>query len=211
MPKLGIYYIPPGPPADNAAFYQAGKSILGYDIRAETENVTPPADIEHRIGFTAAWSVNARQYGFHSTIVDVINCGEGDLPTLAERVSAILGTFVPEENPFSLTRNDEEPIAWFTSGAVALKYTANPHLRRFRRLLKEKIRPRSRGQWKPHFTLFDPYTGRRGGAVKKYLEEEFSEYSPLNVESVCLVVQRDGDPNFNIFQELPYRPEGTRP
>jgi hypothetical protein len=66
---------------------------------------------------------------------------------------------------------------------------------------KKFFTPNIFGDFKPHFTLINPYKGPdRQGLVQK-LEKEFSKYETFVMRSVCLLVQSSIDENWVIHKE----------
>jgi hypothetical protein len=56
--------------------------------------------------------------------------------------------------------------------------------------------------WYPHFTLLNPYTGPSVAAMASRLAELFHAYSPLTLQTICLLIQDDNETNWQIYQEF---------
>jgi hypothetical protein len=56
--------------------------------------------------------------------------------------------------------------------------------------------------WYPHFTLLNPYTGEEEALMAERLGQLFAPYTYITVDSVCLLIQPDDDPNWQIYREF---------
>jgi hypothetical protein len=56
--------------------------------------------------------------------------------------------------------------------------------------------------WCPHFTLLNPYTGKDATSIASRLAHLFTPYELLTVDTVCLLIQKDGEANWHIYREF---------
>ncbi len=57
-------------------------------------------------------------------------------------------------------------------------------------------------QWSSHFTLLNPYTAGEETVMASRLGHLFEPYGHRTIESVCLLIQRDDDANWQIYREF---------
>jgi len=81
--EFGIYYVP----QENTTFYKKGSDIVGYDIRAEKIAQSQDVDKKH---FNDEWRKNAKEYGLHMTITDIVSTESEKLPEIARHVSRLV-------------------------------------------------------------------------------------------------------------------------
>lgn len=55
--------------------------------------------------------------------------------------------------------------------------------------------------YKPHFTVLNPYTGKRGEELAELLLEQFGKFTKIRINSICLMLQVSDDENFQIHRE----------
>ena len=56
--------------------------------------------------------------------------------------------------------------------------------------------------WHPHFTLLNPYTGGDVTSMASRLGQLFKSYMQVTVQTVCLLIQRDDEANWEIYREF---------
>jgi hypothetical protein len=56
--------------------------------------------------------------------------------------------------------------------------------------------------WYPHFTLLNPYTAGEETVMASRLGQLFESYGQVTMESVCLLIQRDDETNWQIYREF---------
>jgi hypothetical protein len=62
--------------------------------------------------------------------------------------------------------------------------------------------PNLLGNWHPHFTLLNPYTGGDVTSMASRLGQLFKFYMQVTVQTVCLLIQRDDEANWEIYREF---------
>lgn len=58
------------------------------------------------------------------------------------------------------------------------------------------------GNWYPHFTVLNPYTGGDVQAMASRLAQFFQPYKHVTVETICLLIQEHNEANWQIYQEF---------
>ena len=79
------------------------------------------------------------------------------------------------------------------------KYAQEPH--NILRTLKF-YSPFVFSDFKPHFSLFNPYTGSDRDSLVANLTELFDEFTEFTINSICLMVQRDPQESWSIYREF---------
>ena len=62
--------------------------------------------------------------------------------------------------------------------------------------------PRILGDYHPHFTLLNPYTGTKRAPLVRALEQLFATFTEFTLNSICLLVQRSAEENWIIYKEF---------
>jgi hypothetical protein len=225
MTRFAVYFIP-----EEGAFYQAGSSVVGYDIRNQRTLPQP--------GFTKPeWAPDGGQFGFHATITDAIDVGDDQLDAISARLTELLGCFRPE-NEYVLqvdrvgfwrgssneavlimkpNRNVEmlhdvlvtDLHARGIGSAYTRKYQADPatfepssatDIQR----VKSFLSPYIFDDFVPHFTCLGAFPGsaEERTNVEIRLRETFAGVEMLTINTLALVVQRDGEDHFSIYKEF---------
>ena len=85
------------------------------------------------------------------------------------------------------------------------RYLAHPELEQ-QPHMAQQIRlfysPTVFDNWRPHFTLLNPYTGGEVSLMASRLEQLFKSYTQITMHTVCLLIQRDDEANWEIYQEF---------
>jgi hypothetical protein len=226
MPKFAVYYIPKA----DSPFYRLGSSILGYDIRTETQVTSPPPGISLPM-IDPGWRLEAMPYGFHLTIGDAIDFLTGDLYCIVSEIEGILQCFAPR-SPFILRQCSPLIPNW--GDPIAIRYDADDNLKLLHTLVVSRVNTLGIGSgyldrylkepsqysatdaqcilrfysrfilsnFNPHFTLLNPYRGTDRTAIVSSFTALFHSFDPLQVESICLVVQLSGGANWKIYKEF---------
>ena len=79
------------------------------------------------------------------------------------------------------------------------RYTYEPH-QVFK--IKRFYNPFVLSDFRPHFTLLLPYTGKDHEGVRHVLIKESARFSEIRVESFCLLLQMDKDDDWAIHREF---------
>ena len=79
------------------------------------------------------------------------------------------------------------------------QYVDEPH--KASRILKF-YSPRILGDYHPHFTLLNPYTGTDRAPLVRVLEQLFATFTEFTLNSICLLVQRSAEENWIIYKEF---------
>ena len=79
------------------------------------------------------------------------------------------------------------------------QYINEPH--KASRILKF-YSPRILGDFYPHFTLLNPYTGTNRTALVRALKQVFDKFTKFTVNSICLLVQYSAEKNWIIYKEF---------
>ncbi len=58
------------------------------------------------------------------------------------------------------------------------------------------------GNWYPHFTLLNPYTGGEASLMASRLAHLFMPYEQITMNAVCLLIQGDDEANWHIYREF---------
>ncbi len=82
-----------------------------------------------------------------------------------------------------------------------------PHLAQQTRMFYS---PTVLDSWYAHFTLLNPYTGSEPARMASLLAQLFEPYPHFTVQTVCLLVQMDGEDFWHIYQEF-RRPSPPQP
>ena len=59
------------------------------------------------------------------------------------------------------------------------------------------------GDFKPHFSLFNPYTGSKRASLIANLQKLFDKFTNFTFNSICLMVQLDDQEKWSIYREFP--------
>jgi len=137
MPAFAVYYVPPA----ESPLYQAGSSILGYDLRTgallPVENPTRSAFATHLAPYPLAWLNAPQQYGFHMTISPALEFELDRLPAIEQEIDSLLNSFEPSTS-WELTPCTE----WIDiAGYVGLRYDPNLPLVMLHTLVTALINP----------------------------------------------------------------------
>jgi hypothetical protein len=62
--------------------------------------------------------------------------------------------------------------------------------------------PRILGDYHPHFTLLNPYSGSDRTALVRALKQVFEAFTKFTVNSICLSVQDSAEKNWTIYKEF---------
>lgn len=62
--------------------------------------------------------------------------------------------------------------------------------------------PKVFGNWCPHFTLLNPYTGEDASLMASRLAHLFAPYEQITVQAVCLLIQAHDEANWQIYREF---------
>lgn len=217
--RFGLYLIP-----KNGEFYQAGSSVVGYDIRAQ-QPVTPPDFIDQ------AWISTNTQYGFHATITDAIIADEQKIPEIIARTAELLGSLKPD-NRYILTKLSVGfwPVG---SGQAAMVMQPNRNTELLHDVLVTALHPMGSGSdytqtardfgtdaannktklfhspyildnFVPHFTYIASYAGTEDEreAVEDGLKQLFADVNEIEFDTIAFVVQREGEQYFHIEREF---------
>ena len=129
--KLGLYFIPTG-----SELYRRGSKWLGYDIAGQ-QDLTPYKDV------TAAWTTDARKYGFHMSITDAFIIPEQELEATIAATRNLLTCFMTDTVfLLSLETIDYWPRA---DNQLAIRYRPNRSLQILHDTLIATIQARSQG------------------------------------------------------------------
>lgn len=79
------------------------------------------------------------------------------------------------------------------------QYVDEPH--KASRILKF-YSPRILGDYHPHFTLLNPYTGTNRAPLVRALEQLFAKFTEFTLNSICLLVQRSAEEKWIIYKEF---------
>lgn len=216
--RFGLYFIPEG------AFYQAGSSVVGYDVRGQRE-VDLPDFID------PAWHVLSGQYGFHATITDAIIIAEEKLPEVMAKAKKLLECFDPA-NRYLFTK--DYVGFWSGSNQAALVVKPNRNVEMLHDVLVASLHPLGTGSeytqkqgrlpdspaakkkletfyspyifddFAPHFTCFNPYSGPAEAReeIEAKLETFFGGFNEIEMNRLAFVVQKEGEAHFRIEKEL---------
>ena len=62
--------------------------------------------------------------------------------------------------------------------------------------------PKIFDSWYPHFTVLNPYTGGEPARIASLLGSLFEPFANLTVQTACLLIQVDGEANWQIYREF---------
>jgi hypothetical protein len=71
-----------------------------------------------------------------------------------------------------------------------------------RKILKFYYYPSILDDYAPHFTLFNPYTGKNKAMIERELTQLFHQYKQISVNSICLVIQKHDEAQYEIYREF---------
>jgi hypothetical protein len=94
-----------------------------------------------------------------------------------------------------------------TSSRFLQSYLEHPeqyreHPYRARKVLKFYYYPWILDEYGPHFTLLNPYTGVNHATIEKHFTALFQPYQTIQVNSICLVIQRNDGAPYEIYREF---------
>lgn len=86
------------------------------------------------------------------------------------------------------------------------RYNADPSQYKNRRYQAHRIRkfysPTVFDSYSPHFTLLNPYTGNDHDRLTRIFSKIFREFSCITLDTICLLIQRKKDENWEIHKEF---------
>lgn len=221
MLKFGIYYIPKG------KFYDLGSKLIGYDIRAE--KITVPLDgfdkfwsknvQEYGFHLTMADAVYIEK--------DELNTIEAELSNIIGLFSKENEyIFEIDQKPVSFWRGggDQAALRFNPNLSAVLLHSVlvcliqtkgkgsfysemlNANQSNFSQDMINKTKrfssPYVLDEFKPHFTLLNPYLGNDHKKIENELGEVFGEFKTINMNSLCIVTQESPDLPFRIYKEF---------
>jgi hypothetical protein len=225
MTRFAVYFIPaPG------KFYEAGSSLVGYDIRSQ-QSVAQPS-------FTKpAWAPEQGQFGFHMTITDAIEIDDELIDEIPSRVSDLLKCFRPD-NQYIL---EADRIGFWrdASNTAIMVMKPNRNVEMLHDVLVASLHPLGKGSeytkryaadpnafvpntptdiqrlnvffgpfifddFVPHFTCIESFTGttEERPVIESQLRELLVGTDRLTIDKLALLVQRDGEDHFSILKEF---------
>lgn len=191
---LAVYIVPP----KGSAFYEFGTQVLGYDVR---DGKLLPSPWQEYVG-------NARDFGFHLTVCDVLYfCSEAHAKMAKAAVEFVASGFKPFEitnlrlkvqfpGPLSLAIVGDdlsgslealhsELVHHVYRRAVASNYSLklasldrDPHIERARLMIERYKAPYILQRYYPHFTLLNYLPKEKQPEVYKALENHFANLVP---------------------------------
>ncbi len=219
--KFGIFYIPKG------EIYQTGSSLLGYDIRKEAflplpKEIDPKwVKINSPFGFhmtiTDVVEIEGKQLGeIEKTLQELLTC----LPKNYQYKLELKDVDFWEKNPTQAAiryRSSESLIVLHTLLVCSIqklgissfyleqlkKGNTDTWTREMINKTKLFYSPYIFDEFKPHFSLFNPFKEEDREGVLEYLRSLFMEYKTIIVDSLYITIKEDLDQNFKIYKEIP--------
>lgn len=223
MARFAVYYIP-----QKSKLYDTGSSLVGYDIRGQ-QTVAQPAftkpewapdhgQFGFHVTITDAVDVDDDQIEvISSRIADLLKCFRPGLEyTLTPdrigfwRDSSNAAVMVLRPNRSVEMLHDVLVTDLHSRGKgsdYTRRYAANPgaftsetDIHR----VKTLFGPYIFDDFVPHFTCLESFTGsgQERAAMEDELRKTLAGVDTLTLDTVCLVVQRDGEEHFSIYKEF---------
>lgn len=222
--EFGIFYIP-----KHGALYDLGSSILGYDIRHQKSVPMHPSMQQSWVtnikqyGFhmtiTDAVQIEEGQLpDLVTSFKELLRCFAGQGPFVLPLEQAPVAFW--ENNPtqaalryqpttalavlhaalvvhlqakgkgstyYTLLQNNKIPASWNDDKIAKTKLFFSPYIF---------------DEFKPHFSLVNPFVGDEKDALIGQLTPLFSSFHSLQIDSLCLVTRKDPEAFFSIYEEV---------
>jgi hypothetical protein len=225
--RFGIYFIPDGD------LYSAGSSLIGYDIRGQSQVDTHPL-------VDPAWQLGAVEYGFHLSITDAITIQSDRMARVEDRTSQALDLLQPG-NRYLMTkqrvgfwRPDSSMIVMVLQPSLELQIlhdvlVSNLHPlgtgstyfdeligspdnfmqgdRSARLKTEQYYSPFIFDRFVPHFTCLHDFQGPAESRplMESRIGQVFDDVAEVKISKLALVTQAPGEPHFRIRREFPLR------
>ena len=222
--EFAIYYVP-----QKSDFYEKGSHVLGYDIREQKAVPFDPSVQESwvenikRFGFhmtiTDAVQIEESQVtDLLASFKAIVGCFAGQGPFKTSFESTPVAFWENNQTQAALRYQTTTPLAILHTALVVHLQSQGKGSHYFR-ILQSKNIPPSWGEdkikktqlffspyifdeFKPHFSLINPYAGDGKEKIIADLTALFSSQSTLEIGSLCFVTRKSPEDNFTILEEV---------
>jgi 2'-5' RNA ligase len=231
MPKFAVYYVSPPNEFYHLGTSIIGYDLRTCQYTEMTQQLQTQLDYDpswnqktRTFGFhcTVGCSLDfdyAQLHAIEQEIEDLLTCFNPDNPFLLHQAETPIvfwgqdpqGVVIHyEANTYlqilhTLITARMQPFG--TNSRYLRAYLENPeqyhqHPFKARKILKFYYHPYILDDYTPHFTLFNPYTGKNQATIDQCLTTLFQPYQTIQVNSICLVIQRNDDAPYEIYREF---------
>lgn len=222
MIKFGIYYIP-----QKSKFYDLGSKLVGYDIRETkaTDKVEGFNSVWNKNAREYGFHITLTDavYIEESELANIESHLQDTLGLLA---SGNRYKLTVEEKPvtFWRTGGDQVALRFKPDSSTLMLHTLlvckiqvrgngslyskmlDKNLLDLRSDMTNKVKtfwsPYVLDEFRPHFTLINPYDGSEQQDIENRLNEMFVDIKTIDIDSLCLVTQDGVGQPFKIYKEF---------
>lgn len=218
--RFAVYLCPP----QDDPYYEAGSTLLGFDVRAGRERPLPDF-------LTPQDQADAGPYGLHLTVVEGFFTDSAWWPQIEAEARACVACLSPDA---ALTLRGGRVEVWDDGETWVHRFDPDAALLVLHTLLLARLSrfvtaspfaeqvaqgryaqpfeqarlgllhtPRGLDSWRPHFTLVQPYGGGDPAGLRARLEGLTSPHHTQTYRSVALFEKREGEARWRVRAELP--------
>ena len=220
MPKFAVYFIP------KDSFYELGSRILGYDIRGRSlinsefnpqwNRLAQPYGFHLTIGDAIDFQTDKLSSIEQELELILKYFNPKNTFELQAHPDKFITRLGKKKEVVALRYTPNIPLACFHS-LVATRLnplgTGSGYLSELEQQeslledqnyyrIKHFYSPYILDSYRPHFTLFNPFSGNDFATIERELKDKFSAFHKLTVDSVCLVIQPKAGQNWEIYREF---------